>query len=619
MSDSDRSAAGAAKTPAPPPLPAWAEEMRRLFRAGSASQFLLHGNVVDLVEAPDPDADGPERARWVSLSTFLVDVMFAPFDVVLLYDRGRGIRVARGGDHFQRFLSAFDSFRGSSWSGLPEVSDDQALDLGGLLPRDPGRALELVDRFLRGAVLRTVAAEGGTRRPSPLRVGVVLDHASFLAPRADTIHLAGERAQTLIRLLDWARDPVLTSASVATVLISESLADIHDLLVETPYSAKIRIDLPDAAEIDRYAEHLIADDDREFEALCEVERDVLAEKLVGLSRVNVRSLLRRALTGGEPISRAYLTRVRKELIEAEARGRIEFVEPRRTLDAVAGHTEAKRWLRQDARLLARGHLAALPMGYLLCGRIGTGKTFLVECWAGEVGIPVVELRNFREKWVGASEGNLEHVFTLLEALGQVVVFIDEADQFTGRRGASSGDSGLSGRIYAMLAKKMSDTANRGKILWVFATSRPDLLEVDLKRQGRLDVHIPLFPPADRESRRALFAAMARKVGVGIPADELPDPPDDDEVGGNEMEGILVRALRRHATQEDDEPRRGLVEILEEVLADFRPSAHVERLRLMDLLAVKEATDSSFLPERFRRLSPAEVDRRIDQLRAWLGE
>ena len=168
-------------------------------------------------------------------------------------------------------------------------------------------------------------------------------------------------------------------------------------------------------------------------------------------------------------------------------GRLEFIESSRTLDDVAGHDEAKAWLRQDAVLLRRARTRALPMGYLLAGRIGTGKTYLVECLAGEIGIPCVELRNFREKWVGATEGNLEKIFSILHALGQVIVFVDEADQMTGKRGGGEGDSGLSGRVYAMLAKEMSDTANRGKIIWIFATSRPDLLEVDLKRQGRLDV------------------------------------------------------------------------------------------------------------------------------------
>ena len=190
---------------------------------------------------------------------------------------------------------------------------------------------------------------------------------------------------------------------------------------------------------------------------------------------------------------------------------------------------------------------AIPMGYLLTGRIGTGKTYLVECLAGEIGVPCVEMKNFREKWVGATEGNLEKVFSILHALGQVIVFVDEADQVTGKRGGGDGDSGLSGRVYGMLAEEMSDTRNRGKIIWIFATSRPDLLEVDLKRQGRLDVHIPLFPPGDAEGRATLFAAMARKLKLDIKPEELPPLPDNDQIGGNEMEGILVRALRVYET------------------------------------------------------------------------
>ena len=133
--------------------------------------------------------------------------------------------------------------------------------------------------------------------------------------------------------------------------------------------------------------------------------------------------------------------MKKEFIEKEAAGRLEFLESARTLDDVAGHDEAKAWLREDAVLLKRGHTMAIPMGYLLTGRIGTGKTYLVECLAGEIGIPCVELKNFRDKWVGATEGNLEKVFSILHALGQVIVFVDEADQMTGKRGGGDGDSG----------------------------------------------------------------------------------------------------------------------------------------------------------------------------------
>jgi SpoVK/Ycf46/Vps4 family AAA+-type ATPase len=255
------------------------------------------------------------------------------------------------------------------------------------------------------------------------------------------------------------------------------------------------------------------------------------------------------------------------------------------------------------------------MGYLITGRIGTGKTFLVQCWAGELGVPSVVFKNFRDRWVGATESNLEKIFAVLRALGQVVVFVDEADQAAGKREGGDGDSGLSGRVYAMLAKEMSDTRNRGRIIWVFATSRPDLLEVDLKRQGRLDVHIPLFPPETPEEMRALLLAIARKLKFPLSEEDLPQIAGEMVLGGNEIEGVLVRALRIYELSQ--EPRRPLKEILAEVFAEVRPSAHTRKLEYMDLVGVKECTDARFLPPRFRDISPEDLEQRIDQLKRFV--
>lgn len=595
-------------------LAPWAEEMRQLFRAGSTSQFVLYGSVDDLV--PGREIDG--QREYVSLRSFLTDVMFEPFDVVIHYDRGRGVRVRKGGDHFHRFLQAFDAFQGTNWAKLPDTGPgEMALDLGNLLPREATRALELINRFIRGSQALTERDDDGRRVAAPLKVAVLIDYAHFIAPQADALQLSGAGSQILIQLLEWASDPAILGAVVATVLIADNLSDLNKALVETPHSAKIEIPLPNAEELGEFVAQA-ANEEAGFAELSELEPPALAAKLVGLSRVNVRRLLRRALRNDEKLDSKYLTKLRKELIEKQAAGLIEFIESQRTLDHVAGHVEAKAWLRQDAELLRQGSTRAIPMGYLLAGRIGTGKTFLVTCLAGEVGVPVVELKNFRDRWVGATEGNLQKIFTILRALGQVIVFVDEADQATGRREGGLGDAGLSGRIYGMLAKEMSNTENRGKILWIFATSRPDLLEVDLKRQGRLDVHIPLFPPHDAESRHDLFYAMARKVGLDISKEELPHLPDNDQIGGNEMEGILVRALRISATSGEDE-KETLPEIIRRIVGDFRPSAHTDRLELMDLLAVKECTDARFLPPRYRDMPLDQVNSRIGELKLRIGE
>lgn len=569
-------------------LPPWAVEMRDLFRSGSVAQFILHGNVFDVVPAP-----GPGGGRLLSLNTFLDEVMFERYDTVLHYDRGRGIRATRGAEEW------------SEWLRL--ALGDQAGAFA--QTREPGAAMELIDRYL----LRTLNLQSLSGREAGARkIAVVIDFAEFAVPRGDAIQLGGAFSANVVKVLGWANDPAILQSNIVTVLLTEGLHDLNELVVENPHATSLRIPLPTEGEMGEYLEALVATTFPELPSKCEVALDALARRLTGLSRVGARTVISRALKNSQTITAAWLSNTKKEMIERECQGLLEFIESRFTLDNIAGHDAVKTWLREDARLLQRGILYALPMGYLITGRIGTGKTYLVQCWAGELGIPCVVFKNFRDRWVGATESNLEKIFSVLRALGQVVVFVDEADQAAGKRETESSDSGLSGRVYSMLAKEMSDTRNRGRIIWVFATSRPDLLEVDLKRQGRLDVHIPLFPPETREEMRGLLIAVARKLRVPLEEADLPDLPETVVLGGNEIEGILVRALRTRELS--PEPRRPIKEILSGVFAEVRPSAHTRKLEYMDLVAVKECTDARFLPLRFRELPPERLEERIDELR-----
>ena len=582
--------------PPPPALPAWAQEMREIFRGGTVSQYLLHGNVFDLVAYRPPE--GP--AQYMSLVDFLANVMFSNFDVVLHFNRGTGLRALRGKEEFQKFLKLLDDWNRTSYQGT--------------LPRQPGEALELLDRFLTYSRQRVVI-EDGVPFLRPLKTAVVLDFAQFLLPAGEAYAVSDRSAEHLIRVLNWASDPAILGSTIATVLIAENAGDLSRSLLDCPYNARIRVNLPTEPECLDYLDHLCS----LFPALAssEVPLPTMAGRLVGLTRVNIQNLVSLATKNDRPLTAKYLARLKKELIEKECYGLLEFMEPTSTLDHVAGHDEARRWLREDAELMRRGLHRSLPMGYLLTGRVGTGKTWLAMCWAGEAGIPCVAFKNFRDKWQGATEGNLEKIFNVLHALGQVLVFVDEADQMTGKRGGGDGDSGVSGRVYALLAKEMSDTRNRGRILWIFATSRPDLVEVDLKRPGRLDVHIPLFPPQTDEQRQALFSSMASKVGLPLPSDQLPSLPSGVEIGGNEMEALLVRAMRRHDLA-DPADARPLQDDIADCIAEYRPFAYVRNLEYMDLIAVKECTDDRFLPERFRSIAPDTLEARLATLQATLG-
>lgn len=571
-------------------LPGWAEEMRELFRSGSVAQFLIHGNIFDVVPAGEPAS-----RRLLSVKAFLEGVMFEAYDAVLEYDRGRGIRLIKGGEDW------------GDW--LKQVLGNEASTLQ---TREPGVALEMIDRYL----LRTLnlqAVRG--REGAPQKIAVIIDFAEFVVPRGDPIQLTGPFSANVVKVLGWANDPAILHSNIVTVLLTEGLHDLNPLVVENPHVATLKIPLPDEAEMLDYLRTLITTQFPQLPSKCEVSIEVLARRLTGLSRVGARKVLSTALANDRAVTAAWLMRMKKDLIERECQGLLEFLESPFTLDQVAGHDAVKAWLREDAVLLRRGLMNALPMGYLITGRIGTGKTFIVQCWAGELGIPCVVFKNFRDRWVGATESNLEKIFSVLHALGQVVVFIDEADQAAGKRGGEDGDSGLSGRVYAMLAKEMSETRNRGRIVWVFATSRPDLLEVDLKRQGRLDVHIPLFPPQTSDETRALLLSVARKLKLPLDDSDIPPLPEGIVLGGNEIEGILVRALRAYELL--PEPRSTLKEILGKVFGEVRPNAHTRKLEYMDLVAVRECTDSRFLPPRYRELSPEDLEQRIEETRRFV--
>jgi len=572
-------------------LPAWAEEMRALFKSGSVSQFVLHGNVFDVVPAA-----GPSGQRLLSLKTFLDEVMFEKYDVVLHYDRGKGIRATKGAEDW------------GDW--LQQVLGDQALSLA--QTREPGAAMELIDRYLlRTLNLRSLRGKEATAS----KIAVLIDFSEFVVPRGDPIMLGGAFSANVVKVLSWANDPAILQSNIVTVLLVEGLHDLNELIVENPHAAALRIPLPDEEQMADYIQTLVQTQLPDLPAKSEVSMDMLGRRLTGLSRVGARTLLSLAIKNEQMITSSWLTKMKKEMIERECQDLLEFLESPFTLDHISGHDAVKSWLREDTQLLRRGVLHALPMGYLIAGRIGTGKTFLVQCWAGELGIPCVVFKNFRDRWVGATESNLEKIFSVLRALGQVVVFVDEADQAAGRREGGDSDSGLSGRVYAMLAKEMSDTRNRGRIIWVFATSRPDLLEVDLKRQGRLDVHIPLFPPETPEEMRSLLLAVARKLRFPLAEADLPELAPGLVLGGNEIEGILVRALRIHELS--SEPRRPLKETLADVFREVRPSAHTRKLEYMDLVAVRECTDTRFLPGRYREVTPEELEGRIEELRRFV--
>lgn len=554
-------------TPPSPVLPPWAVEVIDLYESGASGQFILHGNVDDCVLLPVTGG----TSRLVPLDAFLREKLLVKFDVVISYDLGNGIRVEKGGERF------------AEW---PPAAKEATL------PKAPREAVTVLTHYLRFcANVARLKPERATR------VAVIVKNAGLIVPPS-TGGANYELSAIASQLRDWATDSAIAEQHCSTFLLTENLNDLHPLVARNPQASCIAVPLPQAPELLPAFDHL--------NTLYPVPLTPFSgdfsqpsAALAGATLSSIETLLQTRHHHRKELTPQDLVALKKDLVEKDAQGLIEFIKPDRTLDALHGQVAIKEWLRQDIALWTAGDLAALPMGYLFCGPVGTGKTFMVECLAGEAGVPVVKMKNFRDKWVGSTESNLEKIFRLLDALGRCIVFVDEADQALGRRSADSGDSGVSGRVYGMMAERMSDSRKRGKILWVLATSRPDLVEVDLKRPGRVDVKIPLFPTATPEEGYQLIRALAKRRGVLLD-ETLPESfraaiPDLLTPGAAEALSVkLYRALKTGAADSNV--------ALSAALRYYQPPVPLSVIHGQIALAVAEATDLGFVPERFRTLA-----------------
>src|SRR5438477_45603 len=361
-----------------------------------------------------------------------------------------------------------------------------------------------------------------------------------------------------------------------------------------------------------YAKAVPKDPARAFPLLESYARVRIAD---GMSRVSLDRVLTEAM-GGAKLTAERLKEKKKEIIQAEVHGLLEFIEPAYSIDMVSGHAKAKQLLRQAAKAIQTGKRDVAPMGFLIAGPIGTGKTFLATCFAGEIGIPCVKFLNFRSQWQGVTEGNVEKLFNLLKAMWPVAVIVDEADAFLGNRNAQ-GDSGTSARVFSQIASFMGNTEYRGKIVWFLLTSRPDLLPVDLKRQGRAEEHLALFYPESHDERVELVKTMARKAKVNFEGDLVALlPPDLPKMSGADLEAALVRAKLRAVT---DRREKVSADDLRQTFADFLPPSYPLEVELQTLVAIAECTSRELLPESYRQKPREEVTRRIRELKVLLSE
>lgn len=616
-----------------PAQPAWVEELRSKYLAGEATIFVLYGNVFDKVVLPEDSQ---------MLGDYLTGTLFGKTKG-LVFDLGwsQGLRIVGG-----KAVDALRTTPGQVGPSMPsELSNIQmpaAALAGGL-----GDALRKIeDAFHKYAC------------------ALVLPYAGTLLPATDVAMMSNDERATLTTLHRWSLDNQLSKRDCVVVLVAESLQEIHPSLLSSPRVAAIEVPLPEldvrravvakdsslgAADIERVAIHTAGLRAVQIEGLVKPEtataldeqqrRQIILRLFEGQANAEERATQMAAITAGKTeaeivalvapsaaspsvnnMSEELISVIharKREIIEKECAGLLAFMDSKHGLEAVGGNEKLKAELMDIARQMKSGQRRLAPMGLLCVGPMGAGKTFVVRAFLKEAGLTGVALKNIRSKWQGSTEANLERVLSTVKAMGPIAVVMDESDRSFGGKEQADTDGGVSARVMARLKEFMSDTDNRGQVLFILMTNRPDRIETDLKRPGRLDRKIPFFYCETAAERADVLRAILRKDG-GLDLDRagLEDACANLEGYSNadlEAVGLLALEFANRANEPLD-----LIHIVA-AAEDFIPSREEDMINLMELLAVQETSRRSLLPERFTRMSTAEINGQVNTLKRNLRE
>ena len=258
--------------------------------------------------------------------------------------------------------------------------------------------------------------------------------------------------------------------------------------------------------------------------------------------------------------------------------------PKTTFADVAGADEAveelaeiKDFLADPERFKKMG--AKIPKGVLLYGPPGTGKTLLARAVAGEAGVPFFSISgsDFVEMFVGVGASRVRDLFEQAKANAPAIIFIDEIDAVGRQRGAGLG-GGHDEREQTLnqMLVEMDGFDDKGTVIMIAATNRPDILDPALLRPGRFDRQIAVERP-DLTGREQILKVHAQGKPLSEDVDLLAVARRTPGFTGADLANVLNEAALLGARVNQEKITNELLdEAIDRVMAGPQ-----KRTRLMD--------------------------------------
>lgn len=210
-----------------------------------------------------------------------------------------------------------------------------------------------------------------------------------------------------------------------------------------------------------------------------------------------------------------------------------------------------------------------PRGVLLYGPPGCGKTMLARAVASESGANFISIKGpqIYSKWVGESEKQIRDIFRRAKQVAPTIIFFDEIDALTPRRGARTGTQ-VTETVVSQMLSEMSGLEELHGVVVMAATNRPDMIDPALLRPGRFDRFVLVSPP-NEQARLTILKTHTKNMPLkGVDLKSIAKRTEG--FSGADLAAVC-REAGMSALRKDINSKQVTVKDFENALKDITPS------------------------------------------------
>ena len=213
-------------------------------------------------------------------------------------------------------------------------------------------------------------------------------------------------------------------------------------------------------------------------------------------------------------------------------------------------------------------------GVLLYGPPGCGKTLLAKVLASESDANMFSINGpeIMNKYYGETEAKLRDIFKEAKENSPGIIFIDEIDAIAPKREEAYGD--VEKRVVAQLLALMDGLTDRGNVIVLGATNRPDSVDPALRRPGRFDREMEISVP-NADGRLEVMEIHTRGMPIAKDVNLKTLSSELNGYTGADMKSLCreaaMRSIRRYLPEIDLETEKIPTKVLQSMevkLIDF---------------------------------------------------